>query len=131
MNSPSDRNHDHEHLHAHGHSHNRALNASHEHVFLGDDHARNERRTWLVITITASMMIIEIVAGNVFGSMALTADGWHMSTHAAAMLIAALAYLYARKHVSNPRFSFGTGKLGDLAAFASAIVLGVVSENGK
>lgn len=127
MNSPSDHNHDHEHSHAHGHSHDRALNASHEHVFLGDDHARNERRTWLVIAITASMMVIEIVAGNVFGSMALTADGWHMSTHAAAMLIAALAYLYARKHVSNPRFSFGTGKLGDLAAFASAIVLALIA----
>lgn len=127
MNSPSDHNHDHEHSHAHGHSHDRALNASHEHVFLGDDHARNERRTWLVVAITASMMVIEIVAGNVFGSMALTADGWHMSTHAAAMLIAALAYLYARKHVTNPRFSFGTGKLGDLAAFASAIVLALIA----
>lgn len=127
MNSPSDHNHDHEHSHAHGHSHDRALNASHEHIFLGDDHARNERRTWLVIAITASMMVIEIVAGNVFGSMALTADGWHMSTHAAAMLIAALAYLYARKHVNNPRFSFGTGKLGDLAAFASAIVLALIA----
>ncbi|NKB84697.1 CDF family Co(II)/Ni(II) efflux transporter DmeF [Brucella grignonensis] len=125
MSSPLDPNH--ERSHAHDHSHDRTLNASHEHVFLGDDHARNERRTWLVIAITASMMVIEIVAGNVFGSMALTADGWHMSTHAAAMLIAALAYLYARKHVSNPRFSFGTGKLGDLAAFASAIVLALIA----
>ncbi|MDH7785774.1 cation diffusion facilitator family transporter [Ochrobactrum sp. 19YEA23] len=127
MSAPSDPNYDHEHSHAHDRCHNRALNASHEHVFLGDDHARNERRTWLVIAITASMMVVEIVAGNVFGSMALTADGWHMSTHAAAMLIAALAYLYARKHVANPRFSFGTGKLGDLAAFASAIVLALIA----
>ncbi|MBA8841807.1 CDF family Co(II)/Ni(II) efflux transporter DmeF [Ochrobactrum sp. RH2CCR150] len=127
MSAPSDPNYDHEHSHAHDRCHNRALNASHEHVFLGDDHARNERRTWLVIAITASMMVVEIVAGNVFGSMALTADGWHMSTHAAAMLIAALAYLYARKHVGNPRFSFGTGKLGDLAAFASAIVLALIA----
>lgn len=127
MSSPSDHNHDHEQSRAHDHSHEKALNASHEHVFLGDDHARNERRTWAVIAITASMMVVEIVAGNVFGSMALTADGWHMSTHAAAMLIAALAYLYARKHVSNPRFSFGTGKLGDLAAFASAIVLALIA----
>ncbi|MCK4207677.1 CDF family Co(II)/Ni(II) efflux transporter DmeF [Brucella pituitosa] len=125
MSSPLDPNH--EHSHAHGHSHDKALNSSHEHVFLGDDHARNERRTWLVIAITASMMVIEIVAGNVFGSMALTADGWHMSTHAAAMLIAALAYRYARKHVGNPRFTFGTGKLGDLAAFASAIVLALIA----
>ncbi len=62
------------------------------------------------------MMVIEIVAGNVYGSMALVADGWHMSTHAAAMLIAALAYSYARRHARNPRFTFGTGKLGDLAA---------------
>lgn len=73
------------------------------------------------------MMVVEIVAGNLFGSMALTADGWHMSTHAAAMLIAALAYLYARRHVGNPRFSFGTGKLGDLAAFASAVVLALIA----
>lgn len=125
MSSPLDPNH--EQSHAHGHSHDKALNSSHEHVFLGDDHARNERRTWLVIAITASMMVIEIVAGNVFGSMALTADGWHMSTHAAAMLIAALAYRYARKHLGNPRFTFGTGKLGDLAAFASAIVLALIA----
>lgn len=127
MSFPSNHYHDHEHAHGHDHPRHRALNASHEHVFLGEDHARNERRTWLVIAITASMMVVEIVAGNVFGSMALTADGWHMSTHAAAMLIAALAYLYARKHVGNPRFSFGTGKLGDLAAFASAIVLALIA----
>jgi len=127
MISPSDHSHDHKHSHDHDHPHDKALNASHEHVFLGDDHARNERRTWAVIAITASMMVIEIVAGSAFGSMALTADGWHMSTHTAAMLIAALAYLYARKHVSNPRFSFGTGKLGDLAAFASAIVLALIA----
>lgn len=99
----------------------------HDHVFLGDDHARNERRTWLVIALTASMMVVEIIAGNVFGSMALTADGWHMSTHAAAMLIAALAYLYARRNARNPRFTFGTGKLGDLAGFASAIVLALIA----
>lgn len=99
----------------------------HEHVFLGDNHARNERRTWLVIAITATMMVAEITAGTAFGSMALIADGWHMSTHAGAMLIAALAYLYARKNARNPRFSFGTGKLGDLAGFASAVVLALVA----
>jgi len=99
----------------------------HQHVFLGDAHDRNERRTWLVIVITATMMVIEIVAGTWFGSMALVADGWHMSTHAAAMLIAALAYRYARKNAHNPRFTFGTGKLGDLAGFASAIVLGLIA----
>lgn len=99
----------------------------HEHVFLGADHARNEKRVWMVIALTASMMVIEIVAGLYYGSMALTADGWHMSTHAGAMLIAALAYLYARRQAKNPRFTFGTGKLGDLAGFASAIVLALVA----
>lgn len=103
------------------------LSAPHEHVFLGPDHARNERRTWLVIAITATMMVVEIAAGTVFGSMALVADGWHMSTHAAAMLIAALAYLYARKNALNPRFTFGTGKFGDLAGFTSAVVLTLVA----
>lgn len=99
----------------------------HDHVFLGADHARNEKRVWMVIALTASMMVIEIVAGLYYGSMALTADGWHMSTHAGAMLIAALAYLYARRQAKNPRFTFGTGKLGDLAGFASAIVLALVA----
>ncbi|ODN66213.1 Zinc transporter ZitB [Methylobrevis pamukkalensis] len=89
-------------------------------MFLGEDHARNERRTWIVIAITATTMVLEIAAGTLYGSMALVADGWHMSTHAAAMLIAALAYLFARRHARNPRFTFGTGKLGDLAGFASA-----------
>ncbi len=103
------------------------LSSPHSHRFLGDDHARNERRTWLVIGLTAAMMVIEIVAGTIFGSMALVADGWHMSTHAAALLIAALAYLYARRNANNPRFTFGTGKLGDLAGFASAIILVMVA----
>ncbi|MCO4319506.1 CDF family Co(II)/Ni(II) efflux transporter DmeF [Phyllobacterium sp. 21LDTY02-6] len=99
----------------------------HGHVFLGDDHERNERRTWFVIALTATMMVAEIAAGTMFGSMALVADGWHMSTHAAALLIAALAYLYARRNARNPRFTFGTGKLGDLAAFASAVVLALIA----
>lgn len=103
------------------------LTSPHHHVFLGDNHDRNARRTWLVIAITATMMVIEIAAGSIYGSMALVADGWHMSTHAAAMLIAALAYLFARKHARNPRFSFGTGKMGDLAAFASAVVLAIIA----
>jgi cation diffusion facilitator family transporter len=97
----------------------------HEHVFLGDDHERNERRTWFVIALTATMMVVEIVAGTVYGSMALVADGWHMSTHAAAMLISALAYFYARRHARDPRFTFG--KLGDLAGFASAIILALIA----
>jgi len=100
---------------------------THEHNFLGSDHRRNERRVWLVIALTASMMVIEITAGTIYGSMALVADGWHMSTHAGAMLITALAYLYARRHVSDRRFTFGTGKLGDLGGFASAIVLALIA----
>ncbi|WP_064711047.1 CDF family Co(II)/Ni(II) efflux transporter DmeF [Rhizobium bangladeshense] len=99
----------------------------HDHVFLGADHARNERRIWLVIALTAVMMVAEIAAGIVYGSMALVADGWHMSTHASALLISALAYLFARRQARNPRFTFGTGKLGDLAGFASAIVLALIA----
>jgi cation diffusion facilitator family transporter len=103
------------------------LESPHEHVFLGESHSRNERRTWLVIALTATMMVAEIAAGTVYGSLALVADGWHMATHAAALLISALAYLYARRHARDPHFSFGTGKLGDLAGFASAIVLALVA----
>ncbi|WP_038365523.1 CDF family Co(II)/Ni(II) efflux transporter DmeF [Bosea sp. UNC402CLCol] len=97
--------------------------AQHQHVFLGSEHERHERRTWLVVGLTTVMMVAEIVAGTVFGSMALVADGWHMSTHAAALGIAAFAYRFARQHAHDRRFSFGTGKLGDLAAFASALLL--------
>ena len=101
--------------------------ADHHHVFLGTEHQRNERRVWLVIALTASMMVAEILAGKLYGSMALVADGWHMSTHAGVMLITALAYGYARRDAANPRFSFGTGKMGDLAGFASAVVLAIVA----
>ena len=104
-----------------------SAHAPHEHLFLGQNHARNERRTWIVIVLTTAMMVAEIIAGKAYGSMALVADGWHMSTHAAALLITALAHRYARRHARNPRFAFGTGKLGDLAGFASAIVLALVA----
>jgi cation diffusion facilitator family transporter len=100
---------------------------THDHVFLGPKHARNERRTWFVVVLTAVMMVGEIVAGSVFGSMALLADGWHMATHAAALGIAAAAYLFARQHAGNSHFSFGTGKFGDLAAFSSAIILALIA----
>ena len=83
-------------------------------------HARNERRTWFVVALTAVMMVAEITAGSFFGSMALLADGWHMATHVVALGIAALAYLFARRRVQNSRFAFGTGKFGELAAFSSA-----------
>jgi cation diffusion facilitator family transporter len=108
--------------------HTHSLHAwEHNHVFLGAAHDRNERRTWLVVGLTAVMMVAEIVAGTIFGSMALVADGWHMSTHAAALTIAALAYRFARKHAHDSAFAFGTGKLGELAGFASAIILALIS----
>ncbi|MDF2996369.1 MAG: dmeF [Xanthobacteraceae bacterium] len=101
--------------------------APHSHFFLGEDHARNERRTWLVIALTTVMMVAEIAGGSLFGSMALIADGWHMSTHAGALLISALAYRFARRHAHDPRFTFGTGRVGELAGFASAIVLALIA----
>ncbi len=99
----------------------------HNHVFLGEGHERNERRTWAVIVLCGFMMIAEIVGGLLFGSIALVADGLHMSTHASALLLAALAYRFARRHVADDRFSFGTGKFGDLAGFTSAIVLAMIA----
>ncbi len=100
---------------------------AHEHVFLGAGHAQAERRTWMVIALCAIMMVAEIVGGLLFGSIALVADGLHMSTHASALLLAALAYSYARRHAHDRRFTFGTGKLGDLAGFTSAIVLAMIA----
>ena len=99
----------------------------HEHVFLSSDHSESERRTWIVVGLTTVMMVGEIIAGSMFGSLALIADGWHMATHAGALAIAALAYRYATRHARDPRFAFGTGKLGDLAGFSSAIVLGIIA----
>jgi cation diffusion facilitator family transporter len=99
----------------------------HDHFFFGVDHARNERKTWAVIALCGTMMVAEIGGGALFGSMALIADGLHMSTHAGALLIAALAYTYARRHARDERFAFGTGKLGDLAAFTSAIILALIA----
>ena len=104
-----------------------AFGAGHDHIFLGAAHEDNERRTWMVIALCSAMMVAEIVGGSLFGSLALVADGLHMSTHAGAMLIAALAYTYARRHASDARFVFGTGKLGDLAGFTSAIVLAMIA----
>jgi cation diffusion facilitator family transporter len=98
----------------------------HEHRF-HLEHAHGERATRRVIALTLAMMVIEIAAGLAFGSMALLADGWHMGTHAVALGITALAYYYARRHADNPRFSFGTGKVGELGGFASAVVLAVVA----
>ena len=104
-----------------------AFPAVHDHVFLGEGHTHAERRTWAVIVLCGAMMALEIVGGWLFGSIALVADGLHMSTHAGAMLLAALAYRYARRHADDPRFTFGTGKLGDLAGFTSAIILAMIA----
>src|SRR5580658_5937300 len=106
---------------------NAAIFEGHSHVFLGAGHEQNERKTWGVIALCGVMMVVEIVGGCLFGSLALVADGLHMSTHAGAMLIAALAYTYARRHATDTRFVFGTGKLGDLAGFSSAIVLAMIA----
>jgi cation diffusion facilitator family transporter len=99
----------------------------HDHVFLGRDHDKAERRTWAVIILCTIMMIAEIIGGALFGSLALIADGLHMSTHAGALLLAALAYTYARKYASDRSFTFGTGKFGDLAGYSSAIVLAMIA----
>ncbi len=100
---------------------------AHSHIFLGRDHEKSERKTWAVIWLCGAMMIAEIVGGLMFGSIALVADGLHMSTHAGALLLAALAYTYARKYARDPRFAFGTGKLGDLAGFTSAVILAMIA----
>jgi len=99
----------------------------HEHVYLGQAHGEHERKLKLVIALTAVMTVIEIAAGFAFGSMALMADGWHMATHAGALTISAVAYVYARRQAADARFTFGTGKVGDLAGFASAIILSLVA----
>jgi cation diffusion facilitator family transporter len=98
----------------------------HEHDF-SVLHEQGERRTLQVLILTATMMVVEIAAGAIFGSMALLADGWHMGTHAAAFMITIFAYRYARKHAASPAFAFGTGKVSVLGGFASAIALTVVA----
>ncbi|WP_371345979.1 CDF family Co(II)/Ni(II) efflux transporter DmeF [Ancylobacter sp. IITR112] len=100
---------------------------THPHDFLSAGHDENSRRTRLVVLLTAVMMVGEIAAGFTTGSMALLADGFHMATHAGALGIAALAYGYARRHAADARYSFGTGKVGDLAGFASAAILAIVA----
>ncbi|HEX8263709.1 MAG TPA: CDF family Co(II)/Ni(II) efflux transporter DmeF, partial [Allosphingosinicella sp.] len=99
----------------------------HDHLFLGENAQGHERRTWLVVGVTIAAMVAEVGAGLAFGSMALLADGLHMATHAGALTLAGAAYAYARLNAEDPRFAFGTGKVGDLAAFASAVVLAMVA----
>ncbi|CCQ72389.1 CDF family Co(II)/Ni(II) efflux transporter DmeF [Magnetospira sp. QH-2] len=99
----------------------------HEHVYIGDKQARGESRATLVIALTVVMMVVEILGGWWFGSMALLADGWHMASHAAALLITVFAYRYARRHLHDRGYTFGTGKVGVLGGFTSGIVLGMVA----
>jgi cation diffusion facilitator family transporter len=100
---------------------------THGHAFGTQEVPRGESRTRWVIALTVVMMVVEIAAGWAFGSMALLADGWHMGTHAAALSVTAFAYLYMRRHAEDPRYSFGTGKVGSLGGFASAVALAVVA----
>jgi cation diffusion facilitator family transporter len=99
----------------------------HSHAFLGEGHEKSERRTWAVIWLCGAMMLAEIAGGWLFGSIALIADGLHMSTHAGALMLAALAYTFARRYANDPRFTFGAGKLGDLAGYTSAIILAMIA----
>jgi cation diffusion facilitator family transporter len=99
----------------------------HQHVFLDQGHGRVERNMWATIALTVAMMLLEIVGGAWFGSIALVADGFHMSTHAGALSMAAIAYALARRWAHDPRFTFGTGKFGDLAGFSSALILAMIA----
>lgn len=100
---------------------------AHDHVFLGSSHDENAKRTLWVVALTVVMMVAEIATGYITGSMALLADGFHMATHAGALGIAAAAYSYAKRHAASTQYSFGTGKVGDLGGFASALILGLVA----
>jgi cation diffusion facilitator family transporter len=98
----------------------------HEHNFT-DDTSSAEKRTHIIIVLTAIMMVVEIVAGTIFHSMALFADGWHMSTHVAAFVLTALAYSFGRRHAQDAQFTFGTGKISVLGGFTSAIILSIIA----
>lgn len=100
---------------------------AHDHTFGQDVRRPGESRTLIVIAITAAMMAVEIAAGIAFGSMALLADGLHMGSHAAALTVTAVAYVYARRHAGDPRYSFGTGKVNALGGFSSAVLLAMFS----
>ena len=133
--------HDHGPDHLHGHSHDHTHGSSSaatpphpvtddgeerhyfDHIYLTAGHDKNARRTLWVVWLTAATMVVEIFFGWITGSMALLADGFHMATHAGALAVAAAAYGYARRHARNPRYTFGTGKVGDLSGFASALLL--------
>ena len=103
-------------------NHHHPLNV-HDHIFGQDQRRAGESRTLIVIALTAVTMVVEIITGWLFGSMALLADGLHMGSHAVALTISAVAYVYARKRAGDPRFSFGTGKVNALGGFTGAILL--------
>jgi len=103
------------------------MSEEHSHHYLGDLHERNEKRTRWVVALTAVTMVVEISVGMMSGSMALLADGWHMATHTLALGVSALAYWLARRWAHDQRYSFGTGKVGELAGFASALALAIVA----
>ncbi len=117
----------HEHVHPAEHAPHSHGVWTHGHVFLGHAHDRAQARAKLAALVTALFMVVEIGAGFLYHSMALLADGVHMATHVGALGLAAGAYWLAKRHAGNARFSFGSGKFGDLAAFASAIVLGLTA----
>jgi cation diffusion facilitator family transporter len=127
--------HDHAHNHDHGHDHGHAHESgahdhgiwTRDHVFLGHGHSSAETRAKWAAIVTAIFMVVEIVCGLAYHSMALLADGAHMATHVGALGLAAGAYWLARRHSGSGRFTFGSGKFGDLAAFASAIILGLTA----
>lgn len=96
---------------------------THDHVFGQDQQRAGEKRTLLIVVVTAIMMVVEIWAGLIYGSMALLADGLHMASHATALGIAVFAYVISRRLASDPRFAFGVGKINSLAGFASAVLL--------
>lgn len=103
-----------------------AFNLKHSHQFVSHN-TKGEKRTFYVLLLTLVTMFVEIIAGTLFGSMALLADGWHMGTHAAAFCITLFTYRYAKRHADNDRFSYGTGKVSVLGGYSSAIALGIVA----
>lgn len=102
------------------------LTTNHSHNFSSLS-TQGEKRTFYVLLLTLTTMFVEVIAGSIYGSMALLADGWHMGTHAAAFCITLFAYRYTKKHAQSDRFSFGTGKVSVLGGYTSAIALGIVA----
>lgn len=107
--------------------HQRTIKELEQNHDFNTSNSRGEKRTRYVLILTFITMVAEIIAGTVYGSMALLADGWHMATHVIAFLIAIFAYRFAEQHKNNNAYAFGTGKVSVLGGFASAVALGVVA----